>query len=296
MPSALHEALITLFRNRPTLAVELLPTSLARAVPPFSEARIHAESVTELQPAAYRADLVIVLYDGAPVLGVVVEIQLSPDEDKRYVWPSYAVGLRARHRCPVWLLAVCPEESVARWASKPVELGAGSVFCPLVVGPSGIPVVTSRTQAREAPELAVLSALAHGRAEPETAIQIALSATSAVAALDAERSTLYLDLVLASLGQAAREALENMDPAKYEYQSEFAKRYISVGEARGEARGEALGELRGRAATLLRQLEVRFGELDAATIERVQRASVAQLEQWAVAVLEARTLDAVFRA
>jgi hypothetical protein len=44
-------------------------------------------------------------------------------------------------------------------------------------------------------------------------------------------------------------------------------------------RGEALGELRGRAATLLRQVEVRFGALDTTTAERVQRASAEQLEQ-----------------
>jgi hypothetical protein len=239
---------------------------------------------------------VILLYDGKPVLGIVVEVQLSPDEDKRYAWPSYVVGLRARHRCPVWLLAMCREESVARWAAKPIDLGAGSVFRPLVVGPSGVPIVTGRTQAREDPELAVLSAIAHGRAEIQTAIQIALSAVAAAETLDAERSTLYLDLVLTSLGQAARKALETMDPAKYEYQSDFAKRYILVGEARGDARGKADGERTGRAAALLQQLEVRFGTLDAATTERVQHASVEQLEQWVVAVLDARTLEDVFRA
>jgi hypothetical protein len=295
MPSPLHEALITLFRNRPTLAVDLLRTGLERAIPPYTEARISAENLTELQPAEYRADLVILLYEGQPVLGVVVEVQLSRDEDKRYAWPSYVVGLRARHRCPVWLLAVCHEESVARWAERPVDLGAGSVFRALVLGPSAIPVVTARSQAREDPELAVLSAMTHGRAEPETAVQIALSAIDAVEALDAERSTLYLDLVLASLGQAARKALESMDPAKYEYQSDFAKRYFLAGRTQGEALGEARGELRGRAATLLRLLEVRFGALDTATAERVAHASAEQLEHWAVAALDAHTLEDVFR-
>ena len=41
--------------------------------------------MTDVQPAEYRADLVVLLYDGKPVLGIVVEAQLSPDEHKRYV-------------------------------------------------------------------------------------------------------------------------------------------------------------------------------------------------------------------
>jgi hypothetical protein len=53
--------------------------------------------------------------------------------------------------------------------------------------------------------------------------------------LDAERSTSYCDLVLHSLPEAARRALRAMYASKYEYQSEFARRYFGQGKAAGVA-------------------------------------------------------------
>ena len=40
---------------------------------------------------------------------------------------------------------------------------------------------------------------------------------------------------MASLSEAARRELQTMDPAKYEYQSEFAKRYYAQGKLEGRA-------------------------------------------------------------
>ncbi|MBI4514722.1 MAG: hypothetical protein HY699_02770, partial [Deltaproteobacteria bacterium] len=94
MPSQLHEALLLLFRNRPELAPELLRDALHVAPPVYSEARIEPAELTDVQPAEYRADLVVLLYEGTPVLGIVVEVQLRPDADKCYSWPVYAAGLR----------------------------------------------------------------------------------------------------------------------------------------------------------------------------------------------------------
>src|SRR5688572_18597054 len=96
MPSQLHEALLLLFRNRPTLAPELLRDAMHLKLPDFTEARIDSADLTDVQPAEYRADLVILLLDGVPVYGIVVEAQLSQDERKRFVWPVYATSLRAR--------------------------------------------------------------------------------------------------------------------------------------------------------------------------------------------------------
>jgi hypothetical protein len=114
MPSQLHEALLLLFRNRPQLAPELLRDALGIVLPRYSETRIESADLSDIQPAAYRADLVILLYEGEPVLGIVVEVQLGPDEGKWLSWPVYATGLRARIRCPVCLLVVTAEDTVAR--------------------------------------------------------------------------------------------------------------------------------------------------------------------------------------
>jgi hypothetical protein len=106
---------------------------------------------------------------------------------------------------------------------------------------------------------------------------------AASAGLDAERSVLYFDLVLASLSEAAKRSLQAMDPAKYEYQSEFAKRYFSEGQANGETRG--------RAATLLKQLRLKFGEVPEVVATRVQAGSIEELDHWAERILDATSIE-----
>lgn len=133
------------------------------------------------------------------------------------------------------LLVVTADEGMARWAAQPIDLGNGGVFRPLVLGPSGVPEIVDEARARADPELAVLSAMAHGRdTDSGKAAQIALAAQLAILVLDDERRRMYLDLLLESLSEAAQRELRAMDPAKYEYQSDFAKQYIGVGRAEGE--------------------------------------------------------------
>ena len=292
MPSQLHESLLALFRNRPHLAPDLLRDALRVELPAYTEARVESADLTDVQPAEYRADLVVLLYDGKPVLGIVVEVQLAPDAHKRFAWPVYAVGLRARMRCPVCLLVVSPHESVARWASKPIELGGGSLFIPFVLGPSGVPEVTDQARATADPELAVLSAMAHGKdRDVDKALRIAVAAVTASLRLDPARSKMYFDLVAGSLSDAARKGLQAMDPAKYVYQSEFALRYIAQGRAEGKAEGKAEGELHGQAAILIKLLALKFGPLTAEATDRVQQASAEQLDRWAERLLNATSLD-----
>ena len=86
---------------------------------------------------------------------VIVEIQLQVKERKRFVWPHYAASLRARLECPVGLLVVATDDAVARWAAKPVDTGGLYPYVPYVLGPSGVPEITSEVEARGHPELAV---------------------------------------------------------------------------------------------------------------------------------------------
>jgi hypothetical protein len=284
VPSQLHEALLQLFRNRPALAPELLRDALRVALPPYTEVRIDSAELTEIQPAEYRADLVGLLLDGVPVLGLIVEAQLSPDERKRFVWPAYVVNLRARLEVPVCLLVVTADEATARWAAKPLDLGGGNQFTPLVLGPAGVPEIVDEGRARDDPELAVLSAMAHGQdADYAKAAQIALAAQIASLGLDEDRSRLYFDLVLASLSEAARQELRTMDPAKYEYQSEFARRYV--------AQGKAEGEVEGRAELVTRQLTLRFGSLPEEALARIAAAASEELDAIGERLIGAHTLE-----
>ena len=74
-----------------------------------------------------------------------------------------------------------------------------------------------------------------------------------------------------------------MDPAKYEYQSDFAKQYIGLGRAEGEARG--------RAALLQRLLARRFGPLPADAVERLSVATIDELDAIGERLLTAQALE-----
>ena len=54
-----HEALVLLFRNRPSLAAEVMRDVLRVPLPAFDEARVESAELTEMAPAEYRADLVV---------------------------------------------------------------------------------------------------------------------------------------------------------------------------------------------------------------------------------------------
>lgn len=69
---------------------------------------------------------------------------------------------------------------------------------------------------------------------------------------------------------------------------------VEQGLEKGLEQGISQGEVRGERAMLERLLTRRFGELDAATLERLDNASSEELEQWADNVIEAESLKAVF--
>src|SRR5258705_6565434 len=124
MPSMAHEVLVDLFKNRPALAAEMLAEVLGVALPAYTEARLASTDLTEIQPAEYRADVVVVLLDrGIPVRVVIVEIQLAVDLRKRLSWPAYVTVSRAIHGCAADLLVVATDPAVAGWCAEPIEIG-----------------------------------------------------------------------------------------------------------------------------------------------------------------------------
>ncbi|WP_116808466.1 DUF4351 domain-containing protein [Steroidobacter cummioxidans] len=221
------------------------------------------------------------LSDGGSILGIIVEVQLSRDDRKRFVWPAYVANLRARWRCPVCLLVVCTDPAVARWAAKPVQLGCKNVFVPRILGPDAVPEILDAVDAALDPELAVLSAMAHGHdADVAKAARIAALAQGVSAGLDADRSRLYLDLVINSVSEAVRGALEQtMLPFKYEYQSHFAKHYVAEGLAQG------------RIALITRLLAARFGSLSDEVRGKIAASCIEELDAIGDRLLTAASLE-----
>jgi hypothetical protein len=201
-----------------------LREALGIELPAYTEVRIESADLTDIVPDEYATDLVVLLVDGKPVFAIVVEVQLARKERKRFTWPVYGAGLRARFECDAVVLVVTPSVELARWAATPITLGPGSVFQPLVLGPDAVPVVVDRARAQAEPELAVLSVMAHGRGDVDLAVQIALAAVAGVEGVsDPERFVLYSDLIESALSEAARKAFQ-MLPAGYQSQSETVRK------------------------------------------------------------------------
>lgn len=208
VPSRVHQAIVELFRERPTLAPEVLAGPLGVEVPSFVRA-----------------------------------LPVDADRDKPFTWPAYLAVLRSRRRSPVCLLVVTPDADIARWAAAPIGLGPGmGEITPRVLGPREVPLVVDASAAERNPELAVLSALAHG--DEPGADAVLTAAVRAVAVLDAHAGAVYLQVIWDRLGPAMRDALEKAVMKQFP-QGEmpdpppFLQRYIDAGMARGMARSTA---------------------------------------------------------
>jgi len=289
MPSMAHEILVDLFKSRPSLAAEILVEVLGVALPPYTETRLASTDLTEVQPAEYRADVVVILFDrDLPVQVIIVEVQLAVDPRKRLSWPAYVTVSRAIHGCPADLLVVAPDPAVANWCAEPIETGvSGFVLRPPVLRRNAVPVVTDPEEAARRPELGVLSALAHG--EDEQGATIAAAVLPAIRGFDDDRVKLYCDLVYNSLNEAARRALEAMMKG-YEYQSDFAKKYVAQGRVEGRTEGRAEEAAR----AVLTVLRVRGIAVPDAVRERIlTQKDPERLERWLEKAAIATSVTAV---
>lgn len=287
MVSLLHEGLIKLVRDRPAFAADLLGDVLKLKVPQFRRAQLVDGTLNDLAPVEYRADAVVVFTRNKPVFGVIIEAQLGPDKEKRFTWPLYAVGARAREQCPFVVLVVTPNAATARWASEAIELGGGNRFRPLVVGPDGIPKVTDHARARREPQLAVLSVMAHGRGEVQTAAAIGAAAARAILRFPEEQQLLYSLLIESNLSEAARKAIE-MQPGLDKFFSAAQRRNFEKGRVEGIAEGRAEGT-----AEALLKILIRRGLAPTAEQRRhvIECTDLAMLEHWLDGALSVSSIE-----
>jgi Domain of unknown function (DUF4351) len=124
----------------------------------------------------------------------------------------------------------------------------------------------------------------------------ALAALIANAGIDDERFRLYLDFVIDSLTKSNPGLAETiMNSLGYEYQSDFARRYVAQGRTEGKTEGKAEGRMEGRMEgrieMLLKQLTLRFGPLPEPIQALIRGLQDAQLDTVAERVLTAPTLE-----
>lgn len=307
MPSLVHHALVDILRGQPRLAAELLHEAAGAALPVFHAAQVTDASLDSLKPAARQADLVIELRtrDGGAVLVLAVEVQRRIDGRKWLAWLAYLAALRPRG--PACVLVLTPSRRVAGWAVQPHAIGPGNQLRVWVVGPDQLPKIIDPARAWAQPELAVLSALAHGNADPA----VLPAAAQALSAVETDMAELYCALLSNHLRAPVRRALEAqvMDLEKYRDlpRPRWLLRLKATAKAEGKAEGKAMGEAEGRAegeliarrAVLLRLAERAGLELSAAQRRRVAECrQIATLDLWidrATQVHSARELFAAAR-
>ena len=127
--------------------------------------------------------------------------------------------------------------------------------------------------------------MAHG--ETEQGASIAAAVLTAIRGPDDDRTKLYVDLVYNSLNEAARRPLETTMKG-YEYQSDFAKKYVAQGRTEGrteEAARAVLTVLRARGIAVPDAARERIlAQKDPERLERwLEKAAVASS---ATAILE----------
>jgi hypothetical protein len=301
MPSPTHQILVELFRRCPTLLTDLLDAAAARgtilplALPPGARIVPTTATFTDLLPSEFRADLALhVLPSGAerPRRTFLLEPQLGRDQKKRYTWPLYSAGARARDRCPVTSIVLALDAPTARWAARRIVLDplGTHIFQPIVLGPDEIPRITDHAQARAMPELTLLSALVHCRTRGgEHTVFAALAAACPM--LDSELRVIYFSVVRALLTEDVQRPLEALMHFEGNSVDQHVFRYyynLGVQEANKDPQGARAETLRDILGKLLTQ---RFGSLSEDALARIRAADVEMLTHWCERLISAPSLD-----
>ena len=286
MPSSVHDALNALFRNRPTLAAELMRDVFDIDLP--------SDTLVEVAPTHPRGMPVLdrehdgfftVGRRGKPIHGVVVEFQQSLCEEDRQSWARRSAAFWLRLNQPVLLLVFAPDPRVATWAAQPVVTTLpGYMVHPLVIGPEQIKPITDPAEAADCLELAVLSVMTHG--EDRAVIETFMEALSKV---DEDLGVRYYEYAYRLASPDARRVMEEiMSSATWPIHSPFAREHFAKGRAAGLAEGRAravLSVLRARAVAVT----------DDALTAITSCANQEQLDEWAHRAATALTIDELFR-
>jgi hypothetical protein len=293
MPSMTHEALLALLTERPEVLLRLIAPSVPPAWTVGTTAVAERADFAELRVGTLHADRLFTLRapSGEVVAVVVLELLWSrAPRGKKLTMLRYEVLAHARFAgAPAFGVVLAPRARVARaFRAQRTGLEPRVQYAPLVLGPEAVPVVTDVEVARQCPELAVLSAVAHAGTGAGAAV--ARVALASCAALDPEDAAIYADLVLSSLPRLVRAGLEAWMESlkgKYRFQSELARHWIGVGREVGVEEGREEGRRLALASTLVKLLTLRFGPVDGTLRERIDLADVATLERWTEQVLSA---------
>jgi len=278
VPSALHEVLVSLFRDAPEALLGLLGDRLDVLASPGLQFVRDEPNLSQL--IEIDSDLVFQLRGpgGKLLCALIVEVQLSIDREKERAWVAYQAGTHRRLACPTYVIVIAVDAAVAHWASGPFCTGQ-TTFAPIVLGPRQVPIVHENAT-HASLELTLLSGLAH--ANHPQALEIGDALWKLIDKLDPSHGGLYWDLFLNAITDSTKKALM-MRLDHYQPQSDWGKGIYAEGKLEGEA--EALAVL----------LDARGFPMTAEYRARVAECTdQAQLHAWLRSAATAESLAAVF--
>jgi hypothetical protein len=297
--SFLHEAPVSVLRETPVALLEVLAL-LGHGMAGDATVAVVDSELTESTPLAHRADLVAVIADAEGVTRrvVVVEVQRQRDDAKPRAWLLCVAQLTKHYEVPVTLLVIAFDPDVARWAAMPRALGPCAVLAPTVLAPGALPPVRSGDDAIAHPQRSMLTILARlenrawetlSAAEQEEVLLICMAFARSETPLLNETYLALIERSDAGLRATLKDLLESQD-------MQLREIVVNAWKDEGRAEGKAEGKVEGKAETLLHLLKRRGFAVDAALEQRVQAASVAELDRWLDRVLDAPRLEDVLDA
>ncbi|MCA9682006.1 MAG: hypothetical protein KC457_07400 [Myxococcales bacterium] len=295
MPSTLHEGLVELFRDDPTLVVRLVQRAFGATLTPMPERLLdrHATmSVASLSRAKQRiADLVLIVRDPEHPDGgavIVIEVQLQNSRIKRRRIASYLALLIEREHLPIHIGTVALEdrvaENLATWT-----VGTAVTISTFVLNWRSVPPLIDLAEAHEHPQEAVLSATLHGYRGDLRPVRVALDA---LANLPVEKRSSYTATILAALSDEDHATCikelpmdRQVEISHIERRSAFFVHGLEEGTRKGleegTRKGLEEGTRKGVARLVLTILELRGLPLSSVQAQLIHLAPLSQLEHWA---------------
>jgi hypothetical protein len=299
MPTVTHEAPIELIRQNPALAVELLRAVTDVPLPAETAISQGPTDLTDVVPAKYLADAVVVVSDaasGEPALVILIEPQGRDDPTKEFSWPVYVTAVRRAAQCRrAVLLVICPDPDEAEKCRRIIRTGhPGFDLAPEVIDPLNAPGGDGAS-----PYLAIFAACMgaidleaeHGARQVLTAIRDTRASTA-----DRKRLT---TIILKVASGAARQILEDM-MTTIDWKDDFVERYFEEIEQRAIEqaieKGLEKGLEKGKAEYLLKILDARRIEVSDQQREQVNSCTdPAMLDRWFDRALTAASAEDVFK-
>jgi hypothetical protein len=283
MPSVAHEAPIELIRQNPNLAVELLQAMSDVKLPSEVTVTLGPTDVSEVVPAKFLADAVVVVYDavtGEPALVIIVEPQGRDDPTKEFSWPVYVTAVRRHVQCRrAFLLVICTDPDEAVKCRRLIATGhPGFDLVPEVIDPFNAPGADGAS-----PYLAIfaafMGAINVGEDQGARAFLSAVRDSGASEADQKRLSTIMLNLA----SDAARRRLETM-MTTMEWKSDFIDGYVNQ------------GAITAKVEDVLKIIDARAIDLTTEQRDQVSLCTdIAQLDQWFDRAITAATAADIFK-